>query len=181
MTAKRSKQQLATRQRAPHLLWTGAFLHVFRQTGNVRQAAEAAGIDRAAVYKAAERWPWFKQEWEEAKQDAADLLIQEMRRRAIDGDVVDVKFIKGHPLVVRKYSDRLLELLVKAYRPEEFRESIEVVSISAVEKAIQRLNQELETMDDDGDTPREGIQTSETPRAEGATIREGPAERPKRS
>lgn len=146
----------------------------------MKLAAEAAGVDRSAVYKAAERWAWFKKEWEEAKQDAADLLIQEMRRRAIDGDVVDVKFIKGHPLIIRKYSDRLLELLVKAARPEEFRESIEVVSISAVEKAIQRLNRELETMDDD--EPRgDRIQAPETRGAQGTSTREGPAQSPERS
>jgi hypothetical protein len=83
---------------------------------------------------------------------AADRLEAEAWRRAVDGNddvmthqgkVIYHIYPTGHPrggelitdflgdpmpVVIRRYSDRLLELLLKAARPEKFRENVDIVS-----------------------------------------------------
>lgn len=187
MTKKRVSQQITTKERAPNWLWVGAYLHTLRTTGSKTEAARVAGIDRTTAYQAAARWPWFQAaitkalaDWEEAR---VELLEAEADRRAAEGVITDVKEVKVDgkklPLVIRRYSDQLLMFRLKALRKDKYQESVEVVTLTAIEKAIQRLNRELETMDDD-EPPGKGIQASETPRAEGATTSEGPAQSPER-
>ena len=61
-----------------------AFLAAYRETGNVKPAAEAAQISRSAHY----RWvaePDYAEEFEQAKADAVDVLEAGARRRAVEG------------------------------------------------------------------------------------------------
>lgn len=63
----------------------------------------------------------YRAQWDEALQDACDLLEREARRRAVDGWPEPV-WHKGEMCgTVQKYSDRMLELLLQAHRPERFR------------------------------------------------------------
>ena len=94
------------RRRRPD--WQPRFLEVIRSTANVRLAAHEAGIDRSTPYRRAERDPAFAEAWAEASDDAIDLLEGEARRRALAG------------------SDALLMFLLRAHRPERFRESLDV-------------------------------------------------------
>ena len=96
------------------------FLAAFRDRGIVRDAAAEAGIDRSAHYRwLAEEEP-YRQAFARAEEEACDLLEAEARRRAVDGWAEPV-FGKGqgaHAGVqvvgyVRRYSDRLLEVLLK--------------------------------------------------------------------
>lgn len=77
------------------------FLDSFRKLGNVYYACREAGVNRSTVYRWRERWSTFADEWEEAKEEAVDLLDYEARRRA-----------------VKEGSDRLLIFLLKAHRPD---------------------------------------------------------------
>lgn len=98
------------------------FIEVFRRTGNVTAAADAAGVTRATPYRWREADPAFAAAWAEAEESATDALEAEARRRAVDGWDEPV-FYKGEARgVVRKYSDRMLEILLKGHRPA-FRES----------------------------------------------------------
>jgi hypothetical protein len=97
-----------------------AFLKALRASGNVRLACQAADVGRRTAYHWREDAP-FKADWDEALQDACDLLEKEARRRAVDGWDEPI-FQKGGLVgTVRKYSDRMLELLLGAHRPERFR------------------------------------------------------------
>jgi len=78
------------------------FLGKLRESGNVRLACEAADVPRSTVYRWREKWSTFGDEWQDALDDALDLLEAEAWRRA------------------RKSSDRLLMFLLKAHRREVY-------------------------------------------------------------
>ena len=102
-----------------------AFLAAFRRCGRVDNAAEAAGITRQATYL----WlkdPEYVARYEEAKQEAAQLLVDEATRRAVEGTTEDVYYqgrVVGTKLI---YSDILLMFLIKGLLPETYRERYEM-------------------------------------------------------
>lgn len=81
------------------------FIEALADTGIVRSACAASGVSRNKAY----RWRediTFRTLWEEALEDAADLLEQEAWRRARDG------------------SDTLLIFMLKGLRPERYNDKI---------------------------------------------------------
>jgi hypothetical protein len=100
------------------------FLDVLRETCNVSEAAKAAGIGRRTAYEWRDDNPEFAAAWHEAEQEAADRLEREAWRRGVEG--VDKPVIHKGMITdtYLEYSDRMLELLLKAHRPEKFRERI---------------------------------------------------------
>ena len=78
------------------------FIAKFRDCGNVRLACEAAGVPRRTAYNWRERWATFRDEWDEAEEDAVDKLDAEAWKRAIKG------------------SDRLLMFLLQAHRRDVY-------------------------------------------------------------
>lgn len=66
-----------------------------------------AGIGRTAVYEWRAEDPVFAAEWKDAEEQATDMLELEARRRATEDK-----------------SDRMLEILLKAHRPEKFVERV---------------------------------------------------------
>lgn len=102
------------------------FLDAFRARGNVLRACEAAEVGRRTVYDWIEKDLAFKARFEEAREDAVDLLEDEARRRAVDGvkePVYQNGKVVGH---ITRFSDRLLEQQLKAHRPERYRERMEL-------------------------------------------------------
>ncbi len=110
------------------------FLEELARTGNVSAAAKKAHHSRQDAYK--ERNPEGKDQtgqleaqefaaaWEAALEVATDMLELEARRRAEQGTLEPV-FYQGEVCgKVKKYSDTLLIFLLKAHRPEKFRETI---------------------------------------------------------
>lgn len=99
------------------------FLEVLAHSGNVTAGAKAAGWRYPTI---AERYrdedPDFSCAWTDALRQAVDAMEEEARRRAVDG-VDEPVYYKGENVgSVKKYSDKLLEMLLKANRPEKFRE-----------------------------------------------------------
>jgi hypothetical protein len=66
--------------------WVKKFLEIYRNCGNVRLAAEGAGVSRSAPYLRAQRDPRFKAAWDAAQADAVDLLEGRAWQTALDGD-----------------------------------------------------------------------------------------------
>ena len=142
-----SPQSTTGKKAAP--VWVPAFLAAYRLTGNMTTAAAAAGIDRTTPYQYAEVHPEFATELAAAREEAADLLEAEALRRATKG-VQKLKFYEGAPIMIPKrdddgrlvldargreimvpyveheHSDLLLIFLMKAARPEKYRENYEV-------------------------------------------------------
>ena len=98
------------------------FLHTLRDTANVSAAARAASVNRRTVYCWRDENPEFAADWDEALEEATDTLEAEARRRALDG-VAKPVFYQGEECgTVQEYSDTLMTLLLKAHRPEKFKE-----------------------------------------------------------
>jgi len=112
--------------------WYKAFIACMRDTGNVRESCDAAGITRTSAYNQRKADEEFAAMWDEAMEDAADSLEQEARRRAQEG-VRKMKFLRdgtpiinpetGTPYIEHEYSDRLMEFLLKGARPDKFRDA----------------------------------------------------------
>jgi hypothetical protein len=117
------------------------FLEALGTGWSVSAAAERAGRHRNRFYDLRERDDEFALEWSQAVERGTQVLEDEARRRAVDG--VEEPVYQGGELVgvVRKYSDRLLEFLLRARRPAVYRENarIEVDSGVQVTAAIDRF------------------------------------------
>lgn len=128
--------------------WAPRFLASLRETANIRASAEAAGVDRTTAYRRRDSDPAFAAAMAAALDDAVDSLELEARRRAYHGvrkpviyqgevsgvwldeagrrvshDAPGARFV---PLTLVEYSDTLMIFLLKAHRPEKYRENSRV-------------------------------------------------------
>jgi len=101
------------------------FLEAVALTGNISTAAKAAGCARQAHYNWLDDDEAYPARFTAAMDQAADLLEQEARRRAVAG--IDKPIYQGGQQVgtVRQYSDLLLIFLMKGAMPEKYRERID--------------------------------------------------------
>lgn len=133
-------QSARAREEAPLAIWRRGFLSALAETGNATAAARCVGIDRTTPYKAAERDPSFAEEWAEAIEEATDALEIAARKRAL-GENISYRFTKTgepilHPITGEPYyehvsSDALLTLLLKAHRPDKYKERSALETIVA--------------------------------------------------
>lgn len=73
----------------------------------------------------------FAAQWDEALETAIDAMELEARRRAVEGVEKPIvgrigKDQDGIITTVREYSDSLMTLLLKAHRPDKYRERTDV-------------------------------------------------------
>lgn len=111
--------------------WGPAYLTALGQTGWIGAAAKAAGICRQTVWDRRKCDPEFREAEKAVREQAGELLEDEAWRRALGG-IARFKFgSDGRPLIDPRtrapyfeieYSDKLLLALLKAYRPEKFRD-----------------------------------------------------------
>lgn len=99
-----------------------AFLAKLAETGRVRPAAGEAGIPTSTLYGWRRKDPDFARAWTDALDHGADLLEDEAVRRALDGTERPVFYGGARIGEVREYSDSLLMFLLKARRPQRFKE-----------------------------------------------------------
>lgn len=83
------------------------FLQRLRESGNIRASCEAAGIPRQTVYNWRKRWKTFSDEWDDALEDAVDLL----EKTAWD-------------ISLKERSERMIQFLLKAHRPDKYSERV---------------------------------------------------------
>lgn len=81
------------------------FLDALREHGTVYAACQASGVPRTTVYRWREDDADFAAAWDAAIEDVTDMLEREAIRRATEG------------------SDTLMIFLLKANRPEKYRET----------------------------------------------------------
>lgn len=114
-----------------------AFLEAYLEHGVIGSAAEAIGISRSRHYEwleDLERFPDYGARFADTHENAVDRLELEALRRGREGveePVFGKKYdelgrpcgseVVGH---IRRYSDRMLELMLKARRPGVFRERV---------------------------------------------------------
>lgn len=110
------------------------FISHLMESGNVSESSDKAGTSRSKVYKYKNERDKdgnlmhveFSQAWDEAIEIAIDALEAEARRRAFKGVEKPVGWYQGvSGGTVREYSDNLLMFLLKAHRPEKYKERSE--------------------------------------------------------
>lgn len=111
------------------------FLKALSAGASVAKAARSALWSRQAAYGYRKDHPDFAAEWDEAIEAGTDVLEDEALRRATKG-LERYKFNKdgdpilnpktGQPYFERVYSDTLLIMMLKARRPEKYRERFEM-------------------------------------------------------
>jgi hypothetical protein len=104
--------------------WQDRFIASLRRLGNVSRACKAAGVGRMTAYDHRDSDPPFAAQWRDALEESADWLEREAWRRAVKGVERPVYQQCRKVGTVREYSDTLLVQLLKANRPEKFRENI---------------------------------------------------------
>ena len=105
--------------------WRGVFIERLKATGNITLAARGAGVTRQNAYRTRSRNKTFRRQWDEALEQAMDLLAGEARRRATG--IKRAVWYAGE--VVREesvYSDTLLMFLLRAHRPHLYRDNVRV-------------------------------------------------------
>ena len=103
-----------------------AFLNAYQAISTISGAAAQTGIARQTHYKWLEKDAAYAARFTQADDIATERLEQEARRRAMVG-VEEPVYYRGQPVgAVRKYSDVLLIFLLKARRPEVYRERHDV-------------------------------------------------------
>jgi hypothetical protein len=104
--------------------WEKAFLAALSETANVSKSCEIARIDRSTAYDHRNSSEAFRQDWDNALEVACDGLELEARRRAEEGCKKTI-FYQGEPIGEEiNYSDTLMIFLLKAHRPEKYRETV---------------------------------------------------------
>lgn len=106
----------------PIKAWHAIFIESLSKFGNVKAACRAANISRETAYHDRRRIKSFRKQWKIAIEESIDDLEFEARRRAIRG-VRNPKFYEGGVCgYVREYSDALMQFLLKAHRPNKYRD-----------------------------------------------------------
>ncbi len=115
------KGDMPTHPRSPKA-WRLVFLDALRMHGMVSKAAETAGIHRDTAYFERSQDPTFAAEWQEALDRGVDMLEDVARYRAFAG------------------SDTLMIFLLKAHRPERYRETIRTVTLNITPDDLRDLS-----------------------------------------
>ena len=105
--------------------WRGVFIERLKATGNVTLATSGAGVGRGHAYRTRNRSKAFRLLWDDALEQAVDLLDGEARRRAT-GIKRDVWYAGEKVGTENVYSDSLLMFLLRAHRPNLYRDNVKV-------------------------------------------------------
>jgi hypothetical protein len=117
--------------------WFDPFLAALAQTANVSAACQSARVSRTLAYRQRKTSQTFAARWKEALETAVDALELEARRRAMGWLESELSEGGDRMREVHKHSDTLLIFLLKAHRPEKYRENYRVeVNARTVEEQV---------------------------------------------
>lgn len=147
--------------------WKPEWLEAFAKAGMVSAACKATSVGRRTVYDARETDDAFAAAWDELVDETTDRMEREAQRRAVDGIDHGVWYkgdLVGHE---RLYSDTLLIFLMKARRPETYRENVRHEHTGPAGGPVQVEGVDLSSL---------SVEKLEVLRALLAEARDGPAE-----
>lgn len=109
------------------------FLSVYKETCSITEACRRCGFGRATIYDWLKNDEGFRGRFDSARELAFAALEDEAVRRAMHG-IRRYKFHEGKPIRTQagehyyelEFSDRLMEVLLRANRPEKYRERYDV-------------------------------------------------------
>lgn len=131
----------------PAPVWTpekeSAFFAALAETANVSRACRAIEVSRQCAYDRREAEPGFGRRWDAALRLGVEALEDEATRRGFEG--VDKPVYQGGERVgtIREYSDTLAIFLLKAHKPEKYRERYDVEHAGRNGGPIQTLSAAL--------------------------------------
>lgn len=106
--------------------WMPRFLAHLQEGGHATGACKAASIARATAYRYRQLEEDFALAWADAEQESTERLEEEAFRRAHDGLRRNKYDARGNLLCEELvYSDTLMIFLLKARKPERYRERYE--------------------------------------------------------
>lgn len=126
MTAKKKATPKPKMARKNRTATRARFIETLELSANVGRACEAANISRSTAYKWREEDQEFAAAWEQAVENAIDRLEEEAWRRAFEGADRPVIYKGEITETFKEHSDRLMECLLRANRPEKYRERSQV-------------------------------------------------------
>jgi hypothetical protein len=107
----------------------------------VTRAARDTGVARSTVYHAREQDDAFAAAWADISEMTLERMEAEAIRRAVDG-VDRAVYYQGEEVgLERQYSDTLLIFLLKAGRPDKYRENISVRHAGGVRVTVPQLDE----------------------------------------
>jgi hypothetical protein len=120
------------------------FLDLLRTQGNISYAAAQSGLSRRRLYEFRDENLEFARDWDAALEAGIDALEQEARRRAFAGvKDVEVQYDSHGKIKYRRcktrYSDTLLIFLLKAARPNKYREVVRMEHIDVSQLSDEEL------------------------------------------
>jgi hypothetical protein len=128
---------------------------VLGETASPTRAAAAVGVSRTWAYAARDKHLDFRVAWDKAVELAMERLLEESYRRAVDG--VEEPVVQGgrvvsvrdpdsgeeRPFSVTRYSDRLMEVLLKFRYPDQMadrlRADVKVDGLGLSPEALLRM------------------------------------------
>lgn len=120
-----------------------AFLESYASWANVTAACQAAGVARRNIYYWQEHDEQFAAQFKVAESAATERLEREAWRRAIEGSPYErTSYWHGEPVGTDRkveYSDQLLMLLLRARKPETYRETTNV-NVTQVVKTVAGID-----------------------------------------
>ena len=109
------------------------FLGVLENIPNITAACKLVDISPSNITRARHSDPEFGKAVLEAKNQGYDMIEEEARRRAVEGVLEPVYYkgeqvldADGNPGGIRKYSDRLILELLRAYKPKKFNPGVKL-------------------------------------------------------
>jgi hypothetical protein len=103
------------------------FLDTLRDTANVMSAVKASGLSRSHWYAMRRRSKPFAEAWRKALDEGVDRLEEEAQRRALSGSRQPVFYQGKRVGSVHRYSDTLLMFLLRAHRPQRYRDGADTM------------------------------------------------------
>lgn len=120
--------------------WKPAFLAALGEHGMVTAACREVGIGRRTAYDARQADEEFALAWADVNEISIEKMEREAMRRAVEGVERDV-FYQGEAVGrERHYSDTLLIFLLKAGRPDVYRERVDVKHSGRVEHDLAGMS-----------------------------------------
>lgn len=96
------------------------FLRAYRETASIPAAATAAGIEAAQHYQWLACKPAYAQDFADLQTDVIEALQDQAVERAMEGWVEPVLYRGRVCGTIQRHSNRLLWLMLKAFKPEKW-------------------------------------------------------------
>ena len=109
------------------------FLKYYDELWTVGRAAKEAKVSRRTVYEWRDKDEQFLKDYEDVQASIIEQIEAEAYRRACQGVDEPIYYLGQKVDVVKKYSDRLLTVMLGALAPDKYRERRDVTHSGKIE------------------------------------------------